>query len=587
MDFVSPDSRTLPFLKEQELLSDAEFSQIGEGLLESNRTDLLRNAAMQRSQSCLEGVNSIKSVEEARIQLAKMESYVVGSGYNDQTLLDSHSAHRTLYGSILSTEELPFFEIAIPTADRPMSLRNILRSIARELECYGYPKSKVRVHIFNDSPCRLDKESLCAGAQCEIKIWELQDQIDFITQNYNIDKLNAASPGFLQGIFPGRPVEELAYRGSVIGVNTAKVILARLGIPNDLVWFLDDDEEFAVLHKKDTCFDVVPHAFSIFHAYANTFRNGAVRIATGKCVGDPPFANNQMIRTTLLDQLARSQDVLLGSDYYNENLAYLDQDILPRKRFADHYESGYPLLPFREHGQLSHHPPHSVLFGHHPSRPICYHPKVYEHNESGDIVRSLGATNYLYPGNAIYRREKLGLLCPFANHKLRMNGAIFGHFLAEMNEAVEGVFIPIFHRRINDMSHPDGELRTGTVSHREYADFSSSWMKQIEGYVLLRAFQESKGFSVGVEKAIAHAYKTVLEKHDQNVLGINSVIDRIEREGLTKDPSLHYLVRSTRLSMAGLEKTSREKIAMGMDDILMQLPQVRQNFYTLLDLISP
>jgi len=482
---------------------------------------------------------------------------------------------------------LPFFEIAVVTADRKKSLAKLLRSIQSELAAFGYPSEKVRVHLFNDGKSALDGFDM-GGMAYVVKVWEVRDQIAFIREHYNIAAIAGFSHGYVHGFPKDTPgVPPIFHRGSTMTANVAKMILAKFGDSQDLVWFLDDDEEFAILHKDVSRFNIIPHAFSAFHAYAYAFRDASTNIATGKCVGDPPFSSNQFIRTTIFDRAMGAVVESKNGDYYNEHLAYLDVDLIPRSATSELYDTGYPSLPYYENGVLSHHPIHTVLFGHAISRPITYHPKRYGCTTWGDIDRNLGETKFLYPGNIVYRRNKLGLLCPFADKKLRMNGAVFGHFLADAGEIVKAVFIPIFHRRLPDVFDPYSEFRVGVEDYGGITDISGSWIKQMEGYVLLEIFRDSANFTNGTSATVDRSFKRVSDVHGQNLAKISEIVSLLRgRAADMADSSLRYLLDSIELSIHKMGPLDKERIRNDMDVISRDLKAVKNCFDQFRQIVS-
>jgi len=506
------------FLKEKDSLFSDDLKNIE---LSFNDRDSFKNKALLESIATTRSLNKITDSYNAKICLALLESYVVASEYHDIAVDNLQSAYRFLYSSVLSLNELPQFEIVVPTAHRPKGLSRLVQSIQQEINKFGYPHHKVKIHIFNDGNSDISgSEDIDeTHVDFEIIVWNLKDQMNFLCANFELDILEESSNGFFHSISKVlngtlRPF----YRGPAMVANIAKLILSRYTPEDSLVWFLDDDEEFAILNKKDDSFEIKHHTYSIFHAYSNLFLDNSIDVATGKCVGDPPFAGNQMLKTAVIDQLNVSGAQTSNEDYYNENLAYLDLDIFSRKRHSKFYQSGYPVLPYIEEDSKYFSTLLSVIYGHHPTRPISYHPKLYHCDSKGNICRNLGYTGFLYPGNIVYRRAKLGLLSPFAQAKTRINGAIFGHFLEEKGIKVSGSFIPIFHRRLSDLKDRISEFRVGVNNENGAINFAESWVKQIEGYIIPETFKRSKGFTANdLDETFHGVYEEIVRKSISNL----------------------------------------------------------------------
>ena len=538
----------IPYLIEENLIEET-YKKSNLFDIKIDLLKALKQSSNYYLNNYISNFSKVRNNHDANYFLSLLESFTVINNYDEKSMNILYDGYKKINENTnLEKSDLPTFYIIIPVADRPLFIQNILNSINKELNLFKFPSKKVIVNIFYDSL----NENIDLNNYCfKINIWNLQDQIDFLRNHVDLE--NEKYTFFFRKI-PKENLSDWSYKGASSTMNISRLIMYKTtsAYENSLFWFLDSDEEFSILSKNLNTFKIVENAYSIFHSYTNVFETMEIEAATGKCVGDPPFSGNQMIKTALIDKLKNSDKILNIQEYYNENLSYLDLDILPRKRYPNFYYEGYPIIPFQEKSKTNYHPIHNVLFGHHTSRPICYHPKSYYFNSNGNINRQLGFTKFIYPGNFICKREILKYPSFFSNSKIRMHGAIYGHLLSNIGKKVSECFIPVFHRRVlNPFEIFENEFRAGIKVNikNNLIDSSSLWFKQIEGDLVL---------SLIMNNFEEDSFKICLDKHLRNILEIRKIITEFTSDQIENDRSLKLLIESSLLSINNLETPDQE-----------------------------
>lgn len=382
------------------------------------------------------------------------------------------------------------FLIVIPVADRPRQLQLCLQSLVDLCQSQAQGR-RVEALILEDSLApehRLAHEQLCQdfGAQglvCHYLglagQYELRQGLD-----------DAAGLASLLG---NEPWPWAGHKGASITRNLGYLRLREpfVGLDDPLFWFVDSDQEFAVLIQGSDQQIQLPY----FEELERLFANPQLQILTGKVVGDPPVSPAVMAGTCLQDLQAFLADLMPKSpaascSFHGRELrnatdaAYHDLAALFGFRPQEAFRYECPLQDAHDHSAciLAASRSLAAFFdGVHPTRRSWYQEDV------GPLISQPART--LYTGNFVMDRRGLAHAIPFAALKLRMAGPTLGRLLqARLGPGFASANLPLLHRRALEQDRRQAvraECRPGVAWHRAEVDLSGEFERQFLGDLML------------------------------------------------------------------------------------------------------
>lgn len=474
--------------------------------------------------------------------------------------------HESYKNSSTLFQNLKPIHIVVPVSDRNKFIDNLLLSIKSHLEAFNFPHSLIAVHLINDSHDDINREELW-NFNFDVQVRNISDQIKELLTTYWEDRLKTVYGTFIKPLPQNKEKRERKWSGSTM--NVGRLLLNKImDKKNDIVWFIDSDEEFSILTKDTNSFKVVPHAFSAFHSLEEIFQQYNPDIVTGKITWDPAFSAPQMIRTQLIDLLADNKDILPVHAYHHENRAYNDLSLFSQAELPRNYSTGYPLLPFEDRWILSNHPAHSILLGHHISRPICYsNPDALLHD--GSVDRKVYIGDIIWPGNVAGTHKLLRFPSPFVESKIRLSGPILGKLITKMGESIHTANIPTYHRRISDINDLGHGFRGGTTHKEDLIDISSLRAKQIEGDIIAKYLDKcGQRYNTIDRNLFSEVSKEVFDLYKKQMQDIQELVKQID---WTNDYSLWFLKKSLLYSLEHVQKHMSDDIINSLNEILHHL----------------
>ena len=478
--------------------------------------------------------------------LSQLELYSVWSGFSKRSLNNLQYAYRK-YSKYMDKQKIPYFYIAIPVANRDRELNNLLKSIYDELKLFGYPINHVIVNIFNDGTNDIVLNN--NFEDLHIKVRNIDDQISFLHRNYEEENLKK-----IQWIFINDLNVRKSLKWSAVTMNIARLILNKYIKETDsLVRFIDSDQDFSILTKKNNAFYKIPHAFSIFHGYYKVFLKKDIIFATWSVVWDPAFSAPLMLRTQLIDvrNAQKKKKINLNNfKYFHDNFAFYDLNIFTNN--ADNKNSAFPYLPYISNNRKIFHPFFDILFWHHVTRPMLYDlDKIYI-MKNWWINRNIGTMNIVRPWNFIFRKEWLKYPTLFACEKIRIHWPIFWFILNNLWQKIYKINCPCFHDRAFNKNSINQWYRWWTNIEWKYINLSDLWMKQIEWDIILEYLKKIKFRSNNIlwdldEEVYNECYMKVIKAHIDNIKQILKII-----KDINKNKRNEILIESINLTISCL-----------------------------------
>ncbi len=442
-----------------------------------------------------------------RQAIARAESALWEGGFDDKLLPAYQAAWRRLEDLIAASgvpDRRHGFVLVIPVADSPRQLATCLSSLLDLCEAFGYggrdPQGrwrKVSVLLADDSadPAVLGENRALAESfsarGLRVRCFGPAEQTALLDRLTDLDLAPIvgvhARPGF-------------SHKGQAMMRNIAFLKLAEicaeeaeaLGGP-PLFHTLDADQTFQV-KVATAAGDAEVAAVSFFHRLDEIFRDPAVRILTGKVVGDPPVSPAVMAGNFLEDvvsflaEMARTEP---GRPYPRHIASTRGSGEAAYHDMADLFGFRAGGETYRFRCNLAGRPDNAACFadfarrlnrffhGEHPTR-ITY----YRHDGTG-----VTPARTVYTGNYVFRPEALDWFIPYAPLRLRMSGPTMGRLLkAELGPGFASANLPMLHRRTLAATG-QSEFRPGVVERGACVDLSDEFDRQFHGDVLLFAME--------------------------------------------------------------------------------------------------
>ncbi len=515
----------------------------------------------------------------SRAELSHAELDVYSNDFSKESLSKLQLLYKT--SSSVFTNLKPI-TIVVPVADRDKHLDNFLQSLEKELKIYMFPRTLLSVSIINDSKVDIP-EDVYDHYSYPIDIRNLSQQINCIRAHYNEDLLKKAYWVFIKEL-PKNSFDNWERKGSWATMNIARLLInTKPNIDNNIIRFIDSDEEFSIMTKDKDKFRVIENPFSMLHSIQDIFHYYNADIVTGKITWDPAFSAPQMIRTQLVDLLMNSEEILPTNLYYHQNRAYNDMNFFSQDNITRHYNDWYPLLPFQEKWSTKKHPSFSILLWHHISRPICYsNPKKVLKN--GTIDRNVKLGNILWPGNVAWNKKLLLYPAPFVESKVRLHGPILWKLMTKRWEKIHIANIPLLHRRIADIDDIINGYRWGTIHSKGLIDISKLWSKQIEWDIVAKYLSETVDLYT-VDTTLLDEVKTsVLDIYKKQIADIKELLWHAK---FLQDVDANFLKRSLIASIANISKNIKSNIEdslMGILSLYRDYDKHLDNWQKLLDI---
>ena len=477
--------------------------------------------------------------------LSKLELYSIWSWFSKKSLSNLQYAYRK-YSRYMDKKKIPYFYITIPVADRENELNNLLTSISDELKLFWYPADHVIVNIFNDGKNNItlkNNKNLC------INVRNVDDQLNFLYKKYKKESIKK-----IGWVYINKIDNKKCLNWSAVTMNIARLILNKyITKANSLIWFIDSDQDFSILTKKNNAFYKIPHAFSIFHDYYQVFLKKNVIFATWSVVWDPAFSAPLMLRTQLVDvkNAQEKSDIDLNNfKYFHDNFAYYDLNIFTDN--ADNKKWAFPYLPYISNNKKSFHPFFDILFWHHVTRPMLYDLTSKCIIKNWLIKKNIWTTNIVWPWNFIFRKEWLNFPTMFACEKVRIHWPIFWFILNSLWQKIYRINCPCFHDRMFNKNSLMQWYRWWTKIKWNYVNLSDLRMKQIEWDIVLEylkkiKFMNNNIFGKFFENTFNECYKKVVKAHGDNIEKIIGIMKYIK-----KNNDNEILIESINSTISGL-----------------------------------
>jgi len=443
-----------------------------------------------------------------RQAIARSEAALWEGGFNERLLASCQSAWRRLEDLIAARREPDRrhgFVLVIPVADSPRHLRTCLTSLLDLCQAYGYGGRdgngcwrKVSVLLADDSA---DAAVLAENRAIAEDFGARGLRIHYFGPAEQMALLDRLADLDLTAIVGAHARPAFAHKGQAMMRNIAYLKLAQmqageaeaLGGPL-LFYTLDADQSFQV-KVATAAGDAHAAALSFFHQLDEIFRDGRVRVLTGKVVGDPPVSPAVMAGNFLEDVLGFLAEMAhtrperpyprhIASTRGSGEAAYHDMaDLFGFKAGGESYRfrCGLPGEPsnaacFADFARRL----NSFFHGEHPTR-VTY----YRHEPGAQTLPA----RTVYTGNYVFRPDGLDEFIPYAPLRLRMSGPTMGRLLkAGLGEGFASANLPMLHRRTLEATG-QSEFRPGVVDHNTLVDLSDEFERQFHGDVLLFAME--------------------------------------------------------------------------------------------------
>jgi len=515
------------------------------------------------------GLDDIETRLAAQRQaIARAEAALWEGGFDDKLLPAYQAAWRRLEDLIAASgapDRRHGFVLVIPVADSPRQLENCLSSLLDLCQAFGYGGRdaqgcwrKVSVLLADDSadPAVLAENRALAESftsrGLRVRYFGPVEQTALLDRLADLDLApivgEHARPGF-------------SHKGQAMMRNIAYLKLAEiraeeaeaLGGP-PLFHTLDADQTFQV-KVATAAGDAEVAAVSFFHRLDEIFRDPAVRVLTGKVVGDPPVSPAVMAGNFLDDVIGflaemgrtepgRPYPRHIASTRGSGEAAYHDMaDLFGFKAGGETYRfrCGLPGEPknadcFTDFARRL----NSFFHGEHPTR-VTY----YRHDGSG-----VAGARTVYTGNYVFRPETLDWFIPYAPLRLRMSGPTMGRLLkAGLGAGFASANLPMLHQRTLEATG-QSEFRPGVVEADRLVDLSGEFDRQFHGDVLLFAMERLADLGYPAvpltEAAVGEVLDATREDMGRRYADKqHAILDRLARlENLLADPD-HWWNRDT------------------------------------------
>ena len=492
--------------------------------------------------------------------LARAEIEVCESYFEKSALKNLQMMYKT--SEYLFTNLKPI-NIVVPIADRWKHLNNFLKSVEKEIDAYGFPHSLISVNIVNDSreDVSLDNKNLYSY---NINVRNITDQIEFLLDSYSEKLLRKVYGSFIKEI-PKDTNSCREKKGSGSTMNVARLIMNKTVDANkSIIWFIDSDEEFSLLTKKDNKFEIIENPFSSFHTIQDIFEYYNADIVTGKITWDPAFSAPQMIKTQLIDIINNTKENPPIKDYFHKNRAYNDMNLFSQEWINEYYNTGYPLLPIEDQWKTNNDPAYSILLWHHISRPICYsNPDKILKNWMVD--RETELWNIIRPGNVAGNKKLLMYPSMFVETNIRLHGPILGELITKMGEKIHITNLPLYHRRIADIEDIKNWYRWWTNHQEELIDISNLRMKQIEWDIISKYLQETSNV-YSIERALFEDIKNkIIQMYELQINDIESLLENFKE---TSNFDIVLLRDSLLYSVKKIKNKMKENLEISLKEAL-------------------
>lgn len=493
--------------------------------IQLNKGFLSRIRDIDNTKGVLAALEDLKSIYENAIKLTEKEA--ADSGFRQDLLL----LQRNLYVEleyILSLEKnnpRHHFLIVIPVADRPLTLKNCLKSLLTQCRIFQYGGftvnadgvsvyNKISLFIIDDSKDESNinqiKKISSEISSSGIRTYYigLDEQTKFLKQ------IPAEYRKKLSGLIGESENSILSHKGASITRNIAylyiyamlngNVIAGRRGLGGGgelpqkrfsrekvLIYFIDSDEEFRIKIKRDNSIKDIPF-INYFYWLDRIFESSDVEVLTGKVVGDPPVSPTVMINTFL-------DDILLFFDTISNYRMYdrcRFHDMQLSEAFSAEYHDMVKLFGYKS--SLAPKTYLCSLLGTHTLKD-CFedfskkalgffsglHPtrtQFYKH--LNDFSKTENART-VYTGNYVFNTEGFRHFIPFAGLRLRMAGPTLGRILkVRLKDRFVSANLPLLHKRTIPVKQID-EFRSGIFKKKEVIDLSGEFCRQFWGDVML------------------------------------------------------------------------------------------------------
>jgi len=459
-----------------------------------------------------EHIDHIQAVYDSAFQ--QIEKEAAGSGFREDLLLLQRRLYLELENiyTLLPQDPRHNLFVVIPVADRPLMLKNCVRSLVEQAGLFGYGGrlagaegvafyNKVRLCIVDDSSGKSNIADIKATAE-EARAAGIRT--DYIGLEEQTEIMRLVPSGFreqLSSLIGDHKGPAAAHKGASITRNIAYLYLLsrfeKSGEKN-LVYFMDSDEEFRIKIPAGASAREIPF-INYFYWIDRLFTCTDIDILTGKVVGDPPVSPAVMINT-FLDDLALSLEAMFehGGD---EQCCF--HEFQPAGAFSAEYHDmvklfGYnaPSAPKKFRCGLA--GPHKLkdcleelsqrtlgfFYGDHPTRT-----QFYDHAEG--FLRTDEART-VYTGNYVFNSRGFRHFIPFAGLKFRMAGPALGRILRrKLGSRFVSVNLPLLHRRTSGKG--GNEFRSGLVEDNGTIDLSGEYLRQFWGDVMLFSIEGLAG----------------------------------------------------------------------------------------------
>ncbi len=436
------------------------------------------------------------SLYDEALELAEALTWVEGANDGAVDRLQALHREREQLLALHGSDRRHRFVVVIPVADRPRQLERGLQSLLDLCHAFEYGGREdgryraVRVVVADDSA---DAEARRRHAELARRFSLQGLRVDHFSpedQAACVARVEAETRSALAPALGPFDPNRYWHKGPSRVRNIVALHLARSVGADELVWFVDSDEEFQVLQctregRRERA------AVNYFHHLDVLFRTRRPEVVTGKVVGDPPVAPAVMIGN-FLDDLAA----------FLERAAALE----PQAPCPFH-ETGHEAAHGAYHdlaqrfgldGGRAPHPYRCTLPGKHdlaqafdaftarldgffdgahPTRVTCF-----QHRPPAE---SLAPARTVYTGNYVVSPAGLRHFIPFAHLGLRMAGPVLGRLLrAELGDRFLSANLPLLHRRVPPCETAS-EYRSGVARSGKGVDLSDEFRRQFLGDLML------------------------------------------------------------------------------------------------------
>lgn len=349
-----------------------------------------------------------------------------------------------------------------------------------------------------------------------------------------------------------------------------------------IIWFIDSDEEFSLLTKKDNKFEIIENPFSAFHTIQDIFEYYDADIVTGKITWDPAFSAPQMIKTQLIDLIKDTKEMPPIKDYYHKNRAYNDMNLFSQQGINQYYNNWYPLLPIKDQWKINNDPAYSILLWHHISRPICYsNPEKILKNWMVD--RETELWNIIRPGNVAGNKKLLMYPAMFVETNIRLHGPILGGLITKMGEKIHTTNLPLYHRRIADIEDIKNWYRWWINHQNKLIDISNLRTKQIEWDIVSKYLQETSDLHSINHTLFEDIKNKIIQIYEIQINDIKSLLENFKE---TPDLDKILLRDSLMYSIKKIKNNMKKDLEISLKEILELYRSYQTNLWDWNQLLS-